>query len=251
MYRSQTGPSGADPVLLLHGGGVAGWMWDDLRARLETTHRVIVPDLPGHGRSAGEPYVSHTRTLELLRRDVEPIAARRPLSIVGFSLGAQLGIRAASEWRGLVRRVAAVSAQAKPLPFSALTLRALKLTAPLARQRWFAQLQAKELFIPPRLMEDYIATSAAITVPTLLAAVGDNIAFRVPSGWSSFAGSALVMVGSTERRLMRDSAEAIRAALPTCALEMVSGCGHGIPLQRPEWFAERISAWLAEGPAHR
>lgn len=142
MYVSESGPPDADPVLLLHGGGVAGWMWDDLRARLETTHRVVVPDLPGHGRSADEPYVSHTRTLELLRRDVEPIAARRPLSIVGFSLGAQLAIRAASEWPGLVRRVAAVSAQAKPLPFSALTLRALKLTAPLARQRWFAQLQA-------------------------------------------------------------------------------------------------------------
>jgi len=100
-------------------------------------------------------------------------------------------------------------------------------------------------------MENYIATSAAITAPTLLAAVGDNIAFRVPLGWASFAGSALVMVGSKERRLMRDSAGAIHAALPTCTLEMVSGCGHGIPLQRPERFAEHISAWLAEGPARR
>jgi hypothetical protein len=44
-------------------------------------------------------------------------------------------------------------------------------------------------------MEDYIATSAAITAPTLLAAVRDNIAFQLPSGWGLFPGSALVMVG--------------------------------------------------------
>ncbi|MFB2586509.1 alpha/beta fold hydrolase [Herbiconiux liukaitaii] len=251
MYVSDAGPTSADPVVLLHGGGVAGWMWDAVRARLETTYRVIVPDLPGHGRSADEPYISHTHTLELLRSSLSAAVQDRPLSIIGFSLGAQLAIRAASEWPGLVERVAVISAQAKPLPFPAMTLQALKLTAPLARQRWFAKLQAKELFIPSRLMEDYISTSAAITAPTLLAAVRDNIAFQVPAGWASFPGQALVMVGEKERRLMRDSASTIHTALPTSELEIVRDCGHGIPLQQPEWFAERMIEWMADGRRRR
>ncbi|WP_354350755.1 alpha/beta hydrolase [Pseudarthrobacter sp. PvP090] len=52
------------------------------------------------------------------------------------------------------------------------------------------------------------------------------------------------MVGQRERRLMRDSAAAIHAALPGSDLEIVDGCGHGIPLQRPEWFNATVSAWL-------
>jgi hypothetical protein len=37
---------------------------------------------------------------------------------------------------------------------------------------------------------------------------------------------------------MRDSAAAIHAASPTSAVEIVSGCGHGIPPQQPECFLE-------------
>jgi hypothetical protein len=42
------------------------------------------------------------------------------------------GRRRATTPPGIVQRVAAISAQAKPLPFSAITLQALKLTTPLA-----------------------------------------------------------------------------------------------------------------------
>lgn len=59
MHHETSGPPGATPLLLLHGGGVAGWMWEPLRAHLDPVRRVIVPDLPGHGRSATEDYASH------------------------------------------------------------------------------------------------------------------------------------------------------------------------------------------------
>lgn len=93
-------------------------------------------------------------------------------------------------------------------------------------------------------MEDYISTSSDITKTTLLAAVGANIRFELPAAWSKFHGRALVMVGERERRLMRDSANIIHAALPSSALSVVPGCGHGIPLQRPDWFDDRVIGWL-------
>ena len=37
----------------------------------------------------------------------------------------------------------------------------------------------------------------------------------------------------------------ISSALPGSELNVVEGCGHGIPFQKPEWFAQRVAGWLA------
>ncbi|MGY1551404.1 alpha/beta fold hydrolase [Microbacterium sp. A588] len=244
MFFALSGPDDASPVLLLHGGGVAGWMWDSLRGRLEPDYTVLVPDLPAHGRSAGESYVSHSETVAALSQLLAATVPSRPVTVIGFSLGAQLAIQLASEHPDLVSQVIVISAQAKAMPFTGFTLGALGFSAPLARQRWFAKLQARELFVPPHLMEDYISTSASITKATLLAAVGDNMRFELPAGWSTFPGRVIIMVGRRERRLMRDSADSIHAALPGSELSIIDDCGHGIPLQRPEYFNDRVIRWL-------
>ena len=244
MHVSRFGPEYGSPVLLLHGGGVAGWMWNSLRRSLESRYKVLVPDLPGHGQSADEPYRSHTETVDALRQ-VLLRGSLPPMAVIGFSLGAQLTIELASKHPELVDRAMVVSAQAKAMPFTGLTLRALGTVAPLARNRRFARLQARELFVPPELLEDYLGTSARITKATLLAAVGDNVRFELPAAWSEFRGRARVMVGRRERTLMRDSAEAIHTALPGSEIEIVEGCGHGIPLQRPDWFNGCVADWLA------
>ena len=51
----ETGPRDAPPVLLLHGGGFdhAGLTWAPVTDRLRSRFRLIVPDLPGYGESAG------------------------------------------------------------------------------------------------------------------------------------------------------------------------------------------------------
>ncbi|WP_308729054.1 alpha/beta hydrolase [Arthrobacter sp. MYb227] len=243
MYISRFGPEDGSPVLLLHGGGVAGWMWNSLRRSLASKYNVLVPDLPGHGQSADQPYRSHTETVDALNR-ILAHGGSTPVAVIGFSLGAQLTIELASKHPELVDRAMVVSAQAKAMPFTGLTLGALGAAAPLARNRRFARMQARELFLPPELMEDYLDTSANITKATLLAAVGDNMRFELPAAWSEFPGQALVMVGRRERALMRDSAAAIHTALPGSEIEIVDGCGHGIPLQRSDWFNGRVADWL-------
>ncbi|MEU4576524.1 MULTISPECIES: alpha/beta hydrolase [Nonomuraea] len=243
MHVETYGPAGAPPVLLLHGGGVAGWMWEPVRERLSRDHRLIVPDLPGHDRSAGEPYHSHGRTVEALIRVLGEQGGR--VRVAGFSLGAQLAVLLAAEAPELVERVMVVSAQARPSAAPGLTLGLLGATAGLAGREWFARAQAKALFVPDELLGDYVRTSAAVSKQTLLAAVGENIRFTVPPGWARFPRAALVLAGGRERRVMLASARLLHEALPGSGLEIVEGAGHGIPLQRPAWFAERVRAWLA------
>lgn len=231
-------PQGAR-ILLLHGGGVAGWMWTPLREHLDPRMRLLIPDLPGHDRSAQEPYTSHENTVRDLISILEGDGAA-PTTVVGFSLGAQLAVLIAAKRPDLVDRVVVISAQAEPTPAPGLTLALLRSTSGLARVRWFARLQANELFIPPVLLDDYLRTSAAMTSQSLVAAVGENIRFTVPDRWSSFPGQALILAGSREKALMRASAEALHASLPGSALEFVQDAGHGIPLQQPRLLGRRL-----------
>lgn len=235
-------------VLLLHGGGVGGWMWQPLRERMGDGYRFIVPDLPGHDASADETYRTHAQTVAELARIVDD-GSGEPLAVAGFSLGAQLALLLASQRPELVDRVAVVSAQAKPSRAPGATLALLGATAGLAHQRWFAELQAKELFIPPELLDDYLRTSRTISRSTLLAAVGENIRFTLPPEWARFPGRALVLAGARERGFMLDSARAVHAALPGSELEIVDGAGHGIPLQRPELLAGLLRALVDRAAA--
>ncbi|UOQ56142.1 alpha/beta hydrolase [Leucobacter allii] len=120
------------------------------------------------------------------------------------------------------------------------------MAAPLARVRWFAKLQARELRVPARLIGQYLRTSAGISKGSLLASVEDNLRFVLPEAWAKFPGRALILVGQRERRLMRESASGIHRALPGSELITVGGCGHGIPLERAAWFNALVGDWLRQ-----
>ncbi|WP_197679011.1 alpha/beta fold hydrolase [Auraticoccus monumenti] len=229
-------------MLLLHGGGVAGWMWDPLTARLRPGLRLLVPDLPGHDRSAALAYHSHDATATALERLLEDEA--RPVAVVGFSLGAQLAVLLAARRPDLVDRVCVVSALARPPRARGATLALVGATAGLAGRDWFARLQGRQLSVPADLLADYVRTSASLSRSTLLASIGENLRFTVPAGWCTFPGRALLLAGSREQRSVRASAEALHRALPHSAVEVVRGSGHDIPLRRPDLLAARLHALL-------
>jgi pimeloyl-ACP methyl ester carboxylesterase len=72
---------------LVHGMSHGGWAWDLLRQRLERGgHRVVAPDLPGHGRRAHE---RRRASVEVYARAVADAAIQAGLSravVVGHSM---------------------------------------------------------------------------------------------------------------------------------------------------------------------
>jgi pimeloyl-ACP methyl ester carboxylesterase len=83
------------PLVLVHGLGGAASNWTELVGRLSARHRLLVPDLPGHGRSTALPAVSG---LEPFADRVALVAEREgmvPAPIVGHSLGGLVVLRLA------------------------------------------------------------------------------------------------------------------------------------------------------------
>lgn len=98
--------SGAGPdVVLVHGWGLHGGVWDAVAGELARDFALHVVDLPGHGRSSMRlPYALDDLAQDLL--DSMPATA----SLCGWSLGALVAMRAALLSPQRVRALALVSA---------------------------------------------------------------------------------------------------------------------------------------------
>src|SRR5688572_9216575 len=95
------------PVVLLHGFGGAASNWTLVAPPLVVRHRVLVPDLPGHGGSPPlaappvtlDPFADRVAQL-LEARDSD---SRAPVLAVGHSLGGVVALRLAIRHPHLVR----------------------------------------------------------------------------------------------------------------------------------------------------
>jgi pimeloyl-ACP methyl ester carboxylesterase len=93
------------PLVLVHGLGGTVENWRGLAPELARTHRVLVPDLPGHGRSEALP---EARDLDSLVDAVFALAEAEGVERavwIGHSLGGTISVRAAVRRPGAVRGV--------------------------------------------------------------------------------------------------------------------------------------------------
>lgn len=106
LYRSVAGPRGARAILLLHGITGSRRYWLPRALRLARSHRLIVPDLPGFGRSP-KPFTDYTHGffVESLVGLLEQEDVGGPVQIVGHSLGALIGLELAIRYPDLVGRM--------------------------------------------------------------------------------------------------------------------------------------------------
>jgi len=98
------------PLVLVHGLGGTIENWRALAPPLATRHRVLVPDLPGHGRSSVLP---EARSLDALAEAVLAVADAeeiRPAVWIGHSLGGGVALRAAALRSDVVRGLVLVAA---------------------------------------------------------------------------------------------------------------------------------------------
>jgi len=95
-----------EPVVLLHGLGASKITWLPLLAPLAERHRVIVPDLPGHGES-DKPRIDYTPRFyaRIVRHLLDALEVERAV-VVGNSLGGRIALELALRSSGRVTGLA-------------------------------------------------------------------------------------------------------------------------------------------------
>lgn len=245
LYYKEVGDPKGPLLMFLHGGGVAGWMWENQIDHFSDYH-CIVPDLPQHGRSQHIPF-SIADSAKRLITLIEEKSAGKKVTVIGFSLGAQVLIQMLSLKPYLIHNAIINSALVREIPFAKLTSLLVKMTFPLIKNRTFSKIQAKSLYLTGHQFEKYYQETSHLTLEALLKVLEENRMFRFPEGFSHAQTNILVTVGEKEPNVMKKSAMDLVKEHPHCQGIILPQVGHGISLARPDLFNQMINRWINDG----
>lgn len=102
--------NGAPPLVLLHGGLMSSALWGATLTALAQHHTVIAVDLQGHGRTAD---IDRPFSVEAMGDDVAGLIKYLKIDkadVMGYSLGAGVGMQVAVRHPELVRKLVLASA---------------------------------------------------------------------------------------------------------------------------------------------
>ncbi|HEV8192191.1 MAG TPA: alpha/beta fold hydrolase, partial [Ktedonobacterales bacterium] len=103
LYFTERGAG--PPLLLVHGLMVSGEMFETVVDLFATKHRVLVPDLRGHGRSRALP---PPYTARQLAADLAGLLQRLGIAsaaVLGYSQGGAIAQQLALDWPQLCNRL--------------------------------------------------------------------------------------------------------------------------------------------------
>lgn len=236
-----------EPVLLIHGFLVSGREWDDVTPELSRRHRVVVPDLPGFGRSAkpadypyGRPgYCDH---LLALLDDLEIERA----SVVGHSMGGGIACELAARSPGRVGRLVLVDAACFPMDVSwRARLPLVPLVGPLVWRHLYTRSVFRDYFRKEvfsgrgpatwdrvdAFYDDFAPPEARAAAYQVLPHVLDldGLVPLLPR----IEAPTLVVWGEDDRLVPLRLGERLARQVPGARLEVLAGVGHAVNEERP------------------
>jgi pimeloyl-ACP methyl ester carboxylesterase len=250
-----------EPLVLIHGLGLAWRCWKPILPALERTHRVIAVDLPGFGDAP--PFDGTPPTVAALADAVEADLDADDVDgvhVAGNSLGGWIALELARRGRAL--SVVALAPAGLELPperayvvslNETMRLRAraaarvagLVASNAVTRTAVLAPMRTR----PWRVPRDDAAAEirdfgrSAGFQPTIRC----TVATRVASGLREIAVPARVCFGTRDVMLGAFTAPRFAAAIPQADLVPLPGCGHVPMVDAPDRVARAITEVTAPG----
>jgi len=247
LHYQEYGDKNASLMVFLHGGGVSSWMWDKQIQYFSHYHCITI-DLPEQGASNYTENFSIQLSAEKVNELIEKKANDKEVIVIGFSLGAQVTIQMLSINPNLIDYAFINSALVRPNSFLRKMIRpSIKLTFPLVKNRSFAKLQSKTLYVDNEYFDTYYKESSQMKSDTLIRILEENMSFKIPNNFNKAKGKILVTVGEKEKAVMKKSAIDIVSSNANCIGIVIPNVGHGISLKNPNFFNQMIEKWIQEG----
>lgn len=221
------------PLLLIHGYGTSGAIWQRVRSSLAVQHQVVIVDLPGYGSSTYRGLWQLRAMAPLLFKLLQRLHLSR-LSLLGHSMGGAIAIHLAAYASDLVERLVLVNAAGLPLQasLSVLALRSLRSLVQREAGGYPARLVLDVLRPHVRLLwrgaqemvrSDFRRELATITAPTLIIWGGRDLLLPLQLGY------------------------ALNQSIPGSQLVVLPQSGHRPMLTQPQEFSRIVLEFLREG----
>jgi 3-oxoadipate enol-lactonase len=245
------------PLVLVHGLADDHRGWRKALPALAMRHRVVLYDLRGHGQTPpGEADGTLAQLVGDLVRLMDAVGLERA-SVAGFSLGGTIALGMAIHHPDRVDRLLPVATSSR---------------VGRAASEWFSERAAlaergrggaelwpvlerdtrEQLEHAPAELSDHLAiraestrdargyASACRAMARLREAPLDPLLGRITA-------PTLVLAGELDRHCPPRAAEIVAAGIPGSRLQVLAGCGHQLPVEKPAELARAMLEHLAAG----
>ncbi len=243
MIYKEYGASNPEMLVFLHGGGVGGWMWDKQVEHFSANYHCLVPEILDLSDSNADEFTIEKAANDLILL-VESVNTDKAVSIVGFSLGAQIAISALSIRSYMFSFAMINSALVKPVPFAKILVKLMIPTLPLAKNRAFSDIQAKSMYVGQEYLEKYYQNNKNISSRLFADTMTQNMTYEIPLSFSDSTSNILVTVGDKEIRSIKVSMADIVNANANARAMVVPKIGHGFPLAEAALFNDTLDELL-------
>ena len=239
-------------VVFIHGAQQDHSCWT-LQTRWFAHHgfSVLAPDLPGHGRSGGEPLSSVEAIADWIAALLDALSVEKA-DIVGHSMGSLVTLEFSVRHPQRAARSVLIGS-ALPMPVADVLLDAARDNEPKAAamiNAWSYSAAGQIggntvpglwlLGVNRRLME----RQKRGVFHTDLAACN---AYRRPlESLSTITAPSLLIAGSQDRMTSPKVAKAVQTAIPGARLASIDGSGHALMAERPDAVLDALIAFLAK-----
>jgi pimeloyl-ACP methyl ester carboxylesterase len=254
------------PLLLIHGIAEAAWAWEVIMPALAREHRVIAPDLLGHGRSdkpRGDYSLGNQATL---MRDVMISLDIERATLVGHSLGGGITMQFAYQYPERCERMVLIASGGlgKDVTFvlRSLGLPGADLVAPLVLSnttrdmilgtaRWLGRRGLKASPGQKAMWRSYESLTEPTTRTAFIATVRAVIDQRgqtvsaMERLYLAHAMPTMLIWGEKDRIIPVSHARDAHQEMPGSRLEIIPGAGHSVQLEKPERVSELMLDFLA------
>ena len=227
MHYVEYGKENNNIILLLHGGGLSWWNYEDTAKSLQKDFHIILPILDGHAES-DKPFTTIEDNAAEIIAFIDTHFGGSVFMIGGLSLGGQILLEILSQRNNICKYAIIESALVIPSKITHSMIKpAFGSCYGLIQYKWFSKLQFKSLKIKPDLFDCYYKDTCDISKNDMIAFLQANSLYSLKESIKSCEAKVFVFVGEKENNTMLKSAEMIHQTLRNSFLQVIPKLYHG------------------------
>lgn len=246
VYFSERGAG--PPLLLIHGLMVSGEMFDPVLDHFAAHHRVIVPDLRGHGRSRGLPPPYTTARLAADLADLLDHLGIASATVLGYSQGGAIAQQLALDHPKQCSRLVLACTFAYNMATTSewiegqltpalINLLGLKRVAHLAGSQAMDQLSKEQA-------EWLAGLIAGQDKKLMVKAWRETMRFDSRPRLAEIRCPVLVIAGEKDKGVPIHHARMLHAGIPGSQLVIIPGADHALLFTHPVEFLQAVDRFL-------
>ena len=227
MRYVEYGKENDNIILLLHGGGLSWWNYEEVAKSLQKDYRVILPILDGHAES-DKPFTTIEDNAVEIISFIDTHLGGSVLLIGGLSLGGQIALEILSQRKNVCKCAIIESALVIPSKLMYSMIKpAFGSCYGLIQYKWFSKLQFKSLKIKSDLFDRYFRDTCAISKKDMVAFLQANSLYSLKKSIKNCTTKVYIFVGERENIAIQKSAKIIHQALQESVLHVLPELYHG------------------------